>query len=303
MRSILFILMGLSQLLAFSDKQTFAAEPQEVVLWPQGLPAGAKPLAPEQIAKLKAAPVDPERIGLVESPTLVVYRADTQVANGCAMVVCPGGAYTRLAWVKEGVEVAQYLNSKGITVGVLKYRVPRREPELPHREPLQDAQRAMRWMRANATDLKIDTARVGMLGFSAGGHLTVMTAVQQKEPTYPASDAIDQQSCRPDFICPIYAAYLGEKYNDNNEVAIGSSVKITRDFPPVFLSVTADDAYRGVQAASLFIELKKAEVPAELHVYQRGGHGYGIRPGGHPVDSWHLRLTDWLNDRGYLSQP
>lgn len=279
-----------------------AAEPQEVTLWPKGLPAGAVPLSSEVIAKLKAAPVDPERIGLVETPSLVVYRADATVANGCGMVICPGGAYARLAWVKEGVEVAQFLNSKGITVGVLKYRVPRRATDQPQREPLQDAQRAMRWMRANAQNLQIDTARVGLLGFSAGGHLSVMTAVHGNQATYAASDSVDQQSCRPDFLCPIYAAYLGEKNNDSSEVALGSEVKITKDMPPVFMSVTADDAYRGVQAASLFIELKRAGVPAELHIYNRGGHGYGIRPSGHPVDSWHHRLADWLNDMGYLKK-
>lgn len=276
-----------------------AAGPQEVALWPKGVPAGAVPLSQDQVAKLKAAPVDPERIGLVESPTLVVYRAEDDKANGCAMVICPGGAYARLAWVKEGVEVAQYLNSKGITVGVLKYRVPRREPNDPQREPLQDAQRAMRWMRANATDLKVDTSRVGILGFSAGGHLAVMTAVSGREATYPATDKIDEQSCRPDFLCPIYAAYLGEKLNDSSEVALGTAVKITADMPPVFMAVTADDAFRGVQAASLFIELKRAGVPAELHVYNRGGHGYGIRPSGHPIDTWHHRLSDWLGDMGY----
>lgn len=157
-------------------------------------------------------------------------------------------------------------------------------------------------MRANAKELQIDTARVGLLGFSAGGHLTVMTAVHGQNAAYPASDSIDQQSCRPDFLCPIYAAYLGEKYNDSSEVTLGSAVAITKDFPPAFLSVTADDAYRGVQAASLFIELKRAGVPAELHVYNRGGHGYGIRPGGHPVDSWHHRLADWLIDMGYINK-
>lgn len=279
-----------------------AAEPQEVTLWPKGLPAGAVPLSSEVIAKLKAAPVDPERIGLVETPSLVVYRADVAVANGCGMVICPGGAYARLAWVKEGVEVAQYLNTKGITVGVLKYRVPRRAADQPQREPLQDAQRAVRWMRANAQDLQIDTARIGLLGFSAGGHLSVMTAVHGNQATYASSDSVDQQSCRPDFLCPVYAAYLGEKNNDSSEVALGSEVKITKDMPPVFMSVTADDAYRGVQAASLFIELKRAGVPAELHIYNRGGHGYGIRPSGHPVDSWHHRLADWLSDMGYMKK-
>ena len=274
-----------------------ADEPREVLLWPNGLPAGAKPLSQEEITKLKAAKVDPERIGLVEEPALVVYRAKDDVANGCALVICPGGAYTRLAWVKEGVEVAQYLNTKGVTVGVLKYRVPRRSADEPHREPLQDAQRAVRWMRANATELKIDKDRVGILGFSAGGHLSVMTTVSGDQATYPAADKIDEQSCQPNFLCAIYAAYLGEKYNDTNEVALGSAIKITPKFPPVFLAVTADDAYRGVQAASLFIELKRADIPAELHVYHRGGHGYGIRPTGHTIDTWHHRLSDWLNDR------
>ncbi len=282
--------------IALAAPQLKAVEPREIDLWPQGLPAGAMPLSSEQITKLKNAPVDPERIGWVESPKLVVYRAEPAVANGCAIVVCPGGAYTRLAWVKEGVEVAQYLNSKGYTVGVLKYRVPRRDPDRPDREPLQDAQRAMRWMRANAADLKVEAARIGILGFSAGGHLAVMTAVQGNEATYPATDAIDQQNCRPDFLCPIYAAYLGEKYNDTTEIAIGPTIKVTKELPPVFMAVTADDANRGVQAASLFIELKRAGVPAELHVYHRGGHGYGIRPGGHPIDTWHHRLTDWLKD-------
>ncbi len=177
----------------------------------EGLPAGAVPLAADVIAKIKAAPVDPERIGLVESPSLVVYRADANIANGCGIVICPGGAYGRLAWVKEAVEVAQYLNSKGITVGALKYRVPRRDPVEPHREPLQDAQRAVRWMRANASDLKLDVDRIGVLGFSAGGHLSVMTALHGDQATYPASDKIDEQSCKPNFLCPIYTLPISAK--------------------------------------------------------------------------------------------
>jgi acetyl esterase/lipase len=278
-----------------------AAEPREVTLWPNGLPHGAVKLSVEQVNKLKNAPVDPERIGLVESPTLVVYQAAADKSNGCGMIVCPGGAYTRLAWVKEGVEVAQYLNSLGITVGVLKYRVPRRDPDNPVGEPLQDAQRAVRWMRGHASELNLDEKRIGILGFSAGGHLAVTTALHSQEATYTAKDEIDQQSCRVDFLCPIYAAYLGEKYNDTTEVAIGSQIKITKELPPVFLAVTADDAFRGVQAASLFIELKKANVPAELHVYQRGGHGYGIRPSGQPIDTWHHRLADWLRSNKFIN--
>ena len=275
-----------------------AGEPTIVDLWPAGLPAGAQKLSEADLAKAQAM-VDPERIYLVQSPKLVIYRPDSSAINGCGIVLCPGGAYARLAWQKEGVEVAQFLNSKGITVGVLQYRVPRRDPDQPHREPLQDAQRAMRVLRAQSQQLQLDKDRLGMLGFSAGGHLTVMAGVHADEATYPATDAIDQQSCQPNFLCPIYAAYLGENYNDADQVELGSSVKITSKMPPCFLSVTADDAYRGVQAAALFIELKRASVPAELHIYTRGGHGYGIRPSGHPVDTWHHRLIDWLSDMGY----
>lgn len=285
-----------------ASSQLLAVEPLELMLWPKGVPAGASRLSEEQIAKLKAAPIDPERINYVESPSVTIYRASTDNANGCAILICPGGAYGRLAWFKEGIEVAQWLNTQGITAGVLKYRVPRRDPDEPHREPLQDAQRAIRLMRANAVQWGIDAKRVGVLGFSAGGHLTVMTGVQGDEASYSSEDSIDRQSCQPSFLCPIYAAYLGEKYNDRDEVGLGSLVKITSKTPPTFLAVTADDAYRGVQAASMFIALKQANVPAELHVYTRGGHGYGIRPSERPVSTWHLRLAEWLRDSGYLNK-
>lgn len=296
-RSILWLALSF-----FPVACVVAADPKEILLWPNGVPAGSAPLSAEQISKLKAAPVDPERISLVENPTLVLYRAPAELANGCGIVVCPGGAYTRLAWTKEGIEVAQWLNSLGVTVGVLKYRVPRRDPDEPHREPLQDAQRAIRIMRANAAEWGIDSKRLGVLGFSAGGHLAVMTGVHGPNATYPPSDAIDQQDCQPHFLCPIYAAYLGEKYNDRDAVSLGGLVKITSKTPPTFMAVTADDAYRGVQAASMFIALKQANVPAELHIYSRGGHGYGIRPAERPVSTWHLRLADWLRDSGYMTK-
>ena len=279
-----------------------AAEPTELLLWPNGLPAGSKLLTAEQIAQLKAAPTDPERIQFVENPSLTIFRAPADRANGCAIVICPGGGYGKLAWAKEGIEIAEWLNTIGVTAGVLKYRVPRRDPDEPHREPLQDAQRAIRMMRAHALEWKIDPKRLGVLGFSAGGHLAVMTGVHGANATYPSSDAIDRQDCQPQFLCPIYAAYLGERFNDRDAVGLGALIKITSKTPPTFMAVTADDAYRGVQAASMFIALKQANVPAELHIYSRGGHGYGIRPAERPVASWNLRLAEWLQDSGYLTK-
>lgn len=277
-----------------------ASERPEIPLWPDGLPDGAKPVAADRIEKLKSE-TDSERIRYVETPTMTVYRAPEKTANGCAVVVCPGGGYNILAWPKEGLELAEWFNSLGVTAAVLKYRVPRRDPAAPHVEPLQDAQRAVRLMRHHAEDWNIDPARVGILGFSAGGHLTVMTGTHWDKPAYERIDEADDQSCRPDFMCPIYAAYLGPDYNDR-VAELGPLVRLTKKTPPTFLAVTADDSYRGVQAALLFVELKKLNVPAEVHVYSKGGHGYGIRPSDNPVSTWHVRLGEWLKVHGFLER-
>ncbi|MDA0283142.1 MAG: alpha/beta hydrolase [Planctomycetota bacterium] len=277
-----------------------AAERQELSIWPNGLPAGAKPLTEAQIEKLKASLTE-ERIYYVETPSITVYRAPKEIANGCAVVICPGGGYNILAWPKEGLEVAEWFNSIGVTAAVLKYRVPRRDPAAPHVEPLQDAQRALRLVRHNAADWGVDPQRVGILGFSAGGHLTAMTGMHWQKAAYDRIDEADGLSCRPDFMCPIYAAYLGPDYKDY-VAELGPLVNVTEKTPPTFMAVTADDTFRGVQAALLFVELKKSKVPAELHIYSKGGHGYGIRPSENPISTWHVRLGDWLTAQGLLNQ-
>ena len=271
---------------------------QVVTIWPTGLPKDAKPLTPERIKQLNARQTT-ERISYVDVPTMTLYKAPKDKANGAGVVICPGGGYNILAWPKEGLEVAQWFNSIGVTAGVLKYRVPRRDKDRPHHEPLQDAQRAIRVMRSNAQAWGIDTNRIGVLGFSAGGHLTVMTGTQWDKTTYDRVDEADDLSCRPDFLCPIYAAYLGDNYQDN-AVELGPLVRLTKQTPPTFLAVTQDDKQRGTQAALLFIELTKLRIPAEVHVYTKGGHGYGIRESDHPVAKWHHRLGDWLKSIGML---
>lgn len=277
-----------------------AADRPEIALWPDGLPTGAKPVDAERAEKLRKS-TDAERIRYVDTPSITVYRAPADKSNGCAVVVCPGGGYNILAWPKEGLELAEWFNSLGVTAAVLKYRVPRRDPDAPHVEPLQDAQRAMRLVRHHAEDWKIDPDRVGILGFSAGGHLAVMTGTHWDQPAYKPTDAIDELSCRPNFMCPIYAAYLGPDYNDSSP-KLGPLVRVSARTPPTFLAVTADDSHRGSQAALLFVELRMRKVPAEVHVYSKGGHGYGIRPSDNPVSTWHLRLSDWLKAHGFLNQ-
>ncbi len=290
--SILLILAAVH--LAVADEQPV------VRLWPDGLPSDAVAVGADRIGELQSKQT-PERITYVDEPTLTLYRADVEKANGCGIVVCPGGGYNILAWPKEGLELAEWFNSFGVTAAVLKYRVPRRDPDRPHWEPLQDAQRAIRVMRQHAGDWGVDPHRIGILGFSAGGHLTVMAGTHYDETTYAAFDEADALSARPDFMCPIYAAYLGDDYKDDR-AEIGSLVKITKETPPTFMAVSLDDKFRGVQAGLLLGKFKEAGVPAEAHIYSMGGHGYGIQPSDKPVSTWHHRLRDWMRVSGLLTK-
>jgi acetyl esterase/lipase len=289
----IFMTMLLTHLLVLLALLSSEARDRPVLdLWPTGLPSGSQPVPPDR-AKALQAQSDSEHIRYVDQPTLTLYRAPADKATGRAVVVCPGGGYNVLAWTKEGVEIAEWFNSIGVTAAVLKYRVPRRDAARIHIEPLQDAQRALRLLRHHAADWGIEANKIGILGFSAGGHLAVMAGTHWDKPAYLAQDAIDALSCRPDFMCPIYAAYLDDGYKDD-AARLGELVRVSEETPPTFMAVTTDDRMRGAQAALLFVELRKHNVPAELHVYAEGGHGYGIRPSDLPVCSWHLRLGDWL---------
>lgn len=273
-----------------------AAEPPEMKIWPQGAPADPLKLSPERIKQLQDAKTF-ERIRYVDEPTIRVYQPPQDQANGCAVVVCPGGGYNLLAIDHEGYQIARWFNSFGVTAVLLKYRVPRRSPDAPHEVPMQDAQRALRLTRHNAQKWKIDPERVGILGFSAGGNLCVMTGLHSEQKTYSPVDEADVQSAKPNFIIPIYAAYLGAK---KDQTKLNPLVQVRSDSPPAFMAVTLDDSYRGVHAALLLVEYKKAKVPAELHVYSRGGHGYGIRPSDNPVSTWHKRCEAWMRVSGWL---
>ncbi len=279
-----------------------AEEHPVLKLWPRGLPAGSVQLSQQRIAELQERST-PEHLTVVTDPSLTLYLVPKDQANGCAVVVCPGGGYNILAWPKEGTEIAQWLNSFGVSAVVLKYRVPRRDPKRPHWEPLQDAQRAIRTVRANAEKWGVDPSRVGILGFSAGGHLTIMAGTHWNEKTYEPADDIDRLSCRPDFMIPIYAAYLGDKYDDVKTPTLGPLVRVTPETPPTFMAVTFDDQMRGAQAAMLLVELKKAGVPAELHVFSKGGHGYGLRPSPNPVArAWPKLCELWMRSMGLLDR-
>ncbi|MFK7766258.1 MAG: alpha/beta hydrolase [Mariniblastus sp.] len=278
-----------------------AQEKQEIKIWPNGLPEGSVQLDAKKIEQLKAKEAVHDRGHklYVDSPTLTIYPAPAKNANGCAVVVCPGGGYNVLAWKHEGLELAEWFNSIGVTAFVLKYRVPRRIPNNIHWEPMQDVQRAIRLVRHDAKKYKIDPSRIGVLGFSAGGHLTVMSGVQYETKCYEPTDEADLKSARPDFICPIYAAYLADGYKDN-KAELGPLVTVNENTPPTFMAVTWDDTMRGAQAALLFSRLKENNVVAELHAYSVGGHGYGIRESDKPVSGWHHHLEAWMKVSGFL---
>lgn len=289
-----FVLLSGSNFLSAQDRPS-------IEIWPTGLPAGSVVLPPAKVKALKAKEkVHPRgHVLYCDTPTLTVYPADPKIATGCGVVICPGGAYQVLAWQHEGVQLAEWFNSIGVTAFILKYRVPRRIPDKIHWEPMQDVQRAIRVVRRDADKFKIANDRIGVLGFSAGGHLTVMAGVQYDTPCYEQVDEADSLSARPDFICPIYAAYLGDGYSDAKP-ELGSLVKVTAQTPPAFMAVTWDDKFRGAQSALLFAKLKEHGVPAEFHGYSKGGHGYGIQDFELPVSKWHHQLASWLKVSGFL---
>jgi acetyl esterase/lipase len=273
-----------------------AQERVELKLWPHGVPGETQEIGPEK-AITSAPPWAVTRISNVTAPMITLFPAPEEKANGCAVVVCPGGGYNILAYDLEGTEVAKWLNSIGVTAVLLKYRVPRRDKDHPHVAPLQDAQRAIRLTRQNAKAWKIDAARIGILGFSAGGHLTVMAGTHWDESTYPRVDAADDLSCRPDFLIPIYPAYLGDRDDPSR---LSPLVRVNEKTPPTFIAIAYNDQDRPIYAALLLIALKKAGVPAELHIYSEGGHGFGLRPSDKPASTWPQRCEDWLRVTGLL---
>ena len=294
------ILAGAILAITLNVSAALGQDKEEIKLWPKGLPTGAAVLNANRVKDLKAKEAVHKEGHLlyVDSPSLTVYPAPENSSSGCAVIICPGGGYNVLAWKHEGLDVAEWLNSIGVTAFVLKYRVPRRTSTI-HWEPMQDVQRAIRLVRFNAKKYKIDPDRLGVLGFSAGGHLTVMSGVQFGRKCYSPVDAADELSTRPNFICPIYAAYLGDYYKDD-EAELGSLIHVTRKTPPTFMAVTWDDTFRGAQSALLFARLREYDVPAELHAYSTGGHGYGMGNSDKPISGWPQQLKAWLAQSGFL---
>jgi acetyl esterase/lipase len=278
-----------------------AAEPEIVDLWPGKPPGEVKVLPPEEnTTKPEDKPVGDRpiiKLGNVSIPTLSIYRPAKDKDSGAAVIVCPGGGHRILAFDHEGTEVAAWLNTIGVTGIVLKYRVPFRNPDKRWEAAVQDAQRGVSLVRSKAGQWRIDPERIGILGFSAGGETAGLAAILHQQRQYSPIDEVDQVSCRPDFAALIYPGGLTQQ---DNPWQLCEHVRVDATTPPMFFAHSYDDRVSVSNSLLLFAELKKASVPAELHLYATGGHGYGIRDTGHPCNTWPQQCAEWMKGQGWL---
>ena len=267
--------------------------PDPIPLWANGAP-GAQGSADE------------------DTPTITPYVAPAGRGVGTAVIVCPGGGYLHLSMEKEGSDVAKWWNSLGVTAFVLKYRLG---PKYRHPIELGDAQRAIRTVRARATEWGVRADHVGIMGFSAGGHLTATAGTHFDAGKADAADPIDRQSSRPDFLVLAYPvisftqhvhqgskrALLGDNPDPKLVENLSNELQVTAQTPPTFLFHTTNDGTVPVENSVMFyLALHTAGVPAEMHIYENGPHGVGLAPTDEALSSWPARLADWMRGRGFL---
>jgi acetyl esterase/lipase len=277
-------------------------------IWP-GTPPDAKPMpGPEDIANVKHLVAGRPWIAAlnVAQPTMTVY-APSGKNTGAAVVVLPGGGFQVLAIDLEGTEVCDWLTAKGITCVLLKYRVPS-EPYDPKCDcrpdglatstrSLEDLQRTMGLVRLHAREWHVDPHKIGVLGFSAGGYLAAEISTKYRRRLYAPLDAADRESARPDFAVLVYPGHLAP--NKTDSIALNPNVPVTPDTPPTFLVQAEDDEVDGVnQSLAYYMALRKAGVPAEMHLYPQGGHAFGLRPTAHAITDWPRLVETWLRAIG-----
>jgi acetyl esterase/lipase len=296
-------LLSVAAFVAFVSVVVRAAELPVISLWSGHEPGPVPTLAAEvDTTKPNGDLIAGRRVirlGNVSHPTLTIYKPEAARDTGAAVLVCPGGGYSILAMDLEGTEVCEWLNSIGVTGALLKYRVPLGEGKHPKAAPLQDAQRALGLLRQRAAEFHLNPDRIGVLGFSAGGHLAANLSNNYATRTYPLVDEADKTSCRPDFCVLIYPGYLVIK-EKGDAINPDLSVEAAKT-PPTFLVMAEDDPVRVENALLYYVALKKAGVPAEMHLYPKGGHGYGLRRTEATVTSWPDRMADWMRASVWLT--
>lgn len=282
-----------------------APDPEVLPLWPGAAPGDAGIPGEEKFFEYKVGGKIYEVGGRptiwktnVSKPAILVYPAPKDRNTGVSMLIAPGGGYHNLGWDIEGEEIAAWLNSVGITGILLKYRCPRRPGDVkgvPPAGPLKDAQRAVSLVRSRAAAWGLDPAKIGIVGFSAGGHLAGATATNFETRTYDAVDDADKVSCRPDFAVMLYSGYFGLNG------ALSPTIKTPAGIPPLFIAHATDDPISDVDTSvTMYTAMRKAGAPVELHVYATGGHGWGVRKVGHPCEGWTESCLAWLRKGGLL---
>ena len=240
----------------------------------------------------------------VSNPTMTVY-SPKGTNTGVAVVVFPGGGYRKLAIDLEGTEICDWLTSKGITGVLLKYRVPHsgpyglREPTAPTAPTaLQDAQRTLGLLRLNAAKWHINPHKIGVIGFSAGGHLVAAASTRFQNRLYPAVDAADKESCRPDFAIALYPGHL---WKGTKNLGLNPTIPVTSNTPPTLIVQAENDPVDDVyHSLSYYVALREAKVPVELHLYAKGGHGFGMRRTKSPITAWPQWVETWLRTIGMI---
>lgn len=264
---------------------TAATPPATVAVWPDGMMPGQA--AKESERDMPAKSDGFKRITNISRPTLTLFPAPKQSSPAPAVIVCPGGGYSYVVFDKEGTEIAAWLNANGISALVLKYRTPSNRAGA-----LQDLQRALSLTRARAAEWNLDPKRLGVIGFSAGGNLAAKASAPVETRTYPVIDAVDQQSCRPDFAMLVYPAYLDDK---NGHVAPDLNLKAS--IPPTLIIHTEDDKTHVVGSKIFHTALEAAKVAHEFKLYPTGGHGYGLRCT-KDAKAWPDDALAWLRKNG-----
>jgi acetyl esterase/lipase len=297
LREIILICFVITTALAVAPAAEQAALHKVELLWPDGAP-GAKG----------------DEDG--DKPSLTIYLPSEENATGTAMVICPGGGYDHLSMDREGHQIAKRLNSMGIVGFILKYR--HRGVGYGHPAPLQDAQRAIRIVRSRAKEWGVDPKRIGIIGFSAGGHLASSAGTHFQNNYYEPSDAIDESSCRPDFMILLYPVVslaewcahgrsrknlLGDSPDEELVKNLSNEKQVTPETPPTFLvHSNQDKAVPAENSIYFYLALRKAGVPAEMHIYQHGSHGSAIEDKYGVISTWPERCEDWMRGRGLLGK-
>jgi endo-1,4-beta-xylanase len=259
-------------------------------LWPHGAPGSEAMGERKEVVTQPAKPGDSLKVSNIHNPSLILYFPPKEKATGAAMIVAPGGGHRFLSIDTEGTNVAEWLNSIGVAAFVLKYRLAK-EPDSPYKveeHAFADVQRAIRLVRAHSAEWNVNPSKIGVMGFSAGGEVAVMASTRYDMGHADSADPIERQSSKPDYQILIYPGIRAE------------NVQVTKDTPPTFMLCADNDKGPSLAIPALYLALKKEGVPAELHIYNSGGHGFGYRAGAMPVikSTWVLRLQDWMSDVG-----